>query len=367
MKKLLLIFPLFVLTVGCANNKPNKNESTDYFKQYYEEVTDPEGEYSFINLFDKNGNRFNVEFLYEPHFQFGLRIVEYAISPIFHYPNEGVFANDYESVTFTLAESGSDLFTAGEYVLTHTVSKGKESFTLKANNKTYALTTTPKEPPILFNVGLIGEFAYVVDENKKFSLIVSADAFGETYTLEVSLEEGELEFNGNVTTINEKSIEFNVIGSSSGEYVAINKVASFTYDDTQADGEHWYFSQEGHTYEMTYIEEEEPPVTHDGYFYNNFVTVSNSDFSMAITSLAFGDAAVMVTINELGEGGKQNIPTYFLIGDNGDSLTNMQAIMGNTVFEPSSTYKFVHSVNNEVDQIVLYKDNQLLYSNLVIS
>ena len=367
MKKLLLIFPLFVLTVGCANNKSNKNESTDYFKQYYEEVTDPEGEYSFINLFDKNGNRFNVEFLYEPHFHFGLRIVEYAVSPIFHYPNEGVFSGDYEKVTFTLAESGSDLFTAGEYVLTHKVSKGKESFTLKANNKTYALTTTPKEPPIIFNVGLLGSFTYIENEEEKFYLDVSADAFDETYTLDVSLQEGESEFKGTIFNINDKMIEFNVSGESNGEYIEVNTNASFMYDDSREDGEHWYFSQEGHIYEMTYIEEEEPPVTHDGYFYNNFVTVSNSDFSMSITSLAFGDAAVMVTINELGEGGKQNIPTYFLIGDNGDSLSNMQAIMGNTIFEPSSTYKFVHSVNNAVDQIVLYKDSQLLYSNLVIS
>ena len=366
MKKTLLIFPLFVLTIGCAGNKSNKNESTDYFKPCFEEVADSEQEYSFMNFYDKDGNRFNVEFLYEPHFHFGLRIVEYAICPIYHYPNEGVFSQDYEKVTFTLADSNSELFTAGEYVLSHKVRNGKESFSLKANDKTYALTTTPKEPPILFNVGLIGEFAFVQGGEKKFELEVSADGSEEAYTLDVSLKEGELEFECEITATGEKTVEFSINGASNGSYIFVNKTALFIYDDTQADGEHWYFRHNNQTYEMTYANEEIPPVTHDGYFYNNFVTISNSDFSMKINMLTFGDTCVMVKIDELGEGGRLNISTYFQIGDNGDSITNLQNIVGNTVFTTGNSYKFVHSVDEEIDKIVLYKNDQLLFSNLVI-
>ena len=103
-----------------------------------------------------------------------------------------------------------------------------------------------------------------------------------------------------------------------------------------------------------------------GFFYNNMYYISNSDFNFKM-NMKMGELAVQVIINELVDGGKSNITTYFNIGDDGDSLTSAQNISGNAIFTSGNTYKFVHTVSNETDKIDLYKNNALLYSDLSFS
>ena len=366
MKKSLLFIPLIVLTIGCSNNKQSSNESKDYFKEYYEQVTDPaHDEFSFIQFFDAKANRFNVQFIYEPHFHFGLKITEYAATSYYWYPSEGEFSSDYESMTCTLVGSSSELFKEGEYILSHKLNNGKDSFSLKAANKTYQLTTEYKESPINFNPGLLGTFAYMVDDEPVFSMEVEADAVDNNYVLSIGLEEGDLVFEAINIEPRGNVVEFTLSGTENGTYLSNQLNCIFDYIDENVEEEMWILTSGQTNYVMTYIEEGHEEEKKEGYFYNNYVSVSNNDFSLQMMNF-MGTDVVSVIINELQEGGKKDIQTFFSIGDNGDSLTNLQGIAGNLVFTTGNTYKFVHSVANGNDKIDLYKNGSLLYSNLEI-
>ena len=351
---------------SCINGQAQP-VSKDYFKGYEEQVVDPEGEYSFMQLYDVADNHFNVVFLYEPHFHYNLKITEYAVNPKIHYPNEGVFSKDYEKITFTLVSSDSELFPSGTYTLNHHLKNGKDAFSLKVNNKTYQLTKEEKESPIHYDPGVLGSFAYMVEDEKKFTMDVDVDVVDGLYFVYIVLKEGNLTFDAIDVEELGKEIRFTLSGNADGTYLANEMTASFVYHDENVEEETWELELNTTIYEMTYIQDGPEPVILEGYFYNNFVTVSNSEFSMQIVSLALGDTAVTVLINELAEGGRKNIQTFFLIGDEGDSLTNLQGIVGNTVFQSGNTYKFVHSIVNESDKIDLYKNGVIFYSDLAIS
>ena len=210
MKKLLLAVSAISLLVSCGSAAPKKENYDHYFQRFFEKVKNPEKEYHFLDLYDAEDNRFKVEFLYEPHFHFGLKITEYAIYTVYHYPDEGIFSDDYEQVSFELVASESTLFPAGVYVLSHTLEDGQNKFSLQANTITYELTTTPKEDPVGFDSGLLGDFSYYVNDDKAFDMSVTAEKVDTTYNLYVSLTEGELEFEATNIKRNGKSISFNI-------------------------------------------------------------------------------------------------------------------------------------------------------------
>ena len=369
MKRLLLLLPLVALAVSCSSNKnsnKNNNNSGNYFKQYYDQVVDSETEYSFMHFYDVSENRFNIEFLYEPHFHFGLKIEQYAVIPFYIYPDEGEFSEDYESVTFTLVDSDSELFPAVKYVLSHKILNGSDSFSLKANRITYGLTTTPKQSPIAYDPGVLGQFAYIVEDDTKFTLKVTSEEHFGSYYMHMYFTEGNLYIEALSLTIRGKLIIFTLGGHSDGEYLKAEAEGTFEYINENVEEESWILTIGEAQYQMTYIEEEHEQVS-TGYFYNNLVTISNSRFSMKIMSLAFGGSAVQVAINELGEGGRQNISTFFDIGDDGESLTNRQNIVGNTVFTTGNSYVFRHYINGGQDRIDLFRNDDLFFTNLTIT
>lgn len=365
MKRLLLAVSAISLLVGCGSTSKKQENYDHYFQRFFDRVKNPEKEYHFLDLYDAEDNRFKVEFLYEPHFHFGLKITEYAIYSVYHYPDEGVFSDDFERVTFELVESESAMFPAGIYVLSHTLEEGKNKFSLQANTITYELTTTKKDDPVGFDSGILGDYSYYVDDNKAFGMSVTAEKVDNTYNLYVSLEEDELEFEATNIKKNGKIINFTISGNQNGTYLKNGASAKFEYKDEGVEEETWILTLGNKKYYMEYGEGGHvDPKT--GFFYDNMYIVSNSDFSLKM-NMKIGELAVQVIINELVEGGKPNITTYFNIGDNGNSLTSAQNITGNMIFTSGNTYKFVHTVSNETDKIDLYKNGTLLYSNLTFS
>ena len=361
MKKLLLAVSAISLLVSCGTT--SKKENYDhYFKRFFDKVKNTEKEYHFLDLYDAEDNRFKVEFLYEPHFHFGLKITEYAIYTIYHYPDEGVFSSDYEQVTFELVASESALFPAGIYVFSHTLEDGQNKFSLQASTITYELTTTPKEDPVGFDSGLLGDFSYYKNDTKAFGMSVTAEKVDNTYNLYVSLSEGDLEFEAAGIKKNGKNISFTVSGNQNGTYLKNGTSAKFEYKDEDVEEETWILTLGSKKYYMEYGDEPHvDPKT--GFFYDNMYLISNDDFTFKM-NMRMGELAVQVIINELVEGGKNNITTFFNIGDDGNSLTSAQGITGNVIFTAGNTYKFTHTKISDVDKIDLYKNDTLLYSNL---
>lgn len=365
MKRILLAASAISLLVGCGISPKKPVSYENYFQRFFDKVKDSEKEYHFLDLYDAEENRFKVEFLYEPHFHFGLKITEYDIYTVYHYPDEGVFSDDYEQVTFELVSSESTLFPAGIYVLSHVYEDGENKFSLLAGTINYELTTTKKDDPVGFDSGLLGDFSYYNNDQKAFAMNVSAEKENDTYNIYVSFDEGDLHFEATDIKRNGKIINFTISGKQNGTYLKNGTNAKFEYKDENVEEETWILTLGSKKYYMEYGEGgHTDPKT--GFFYDGMYLISNDDFSLQM-NMRMGELAVQVIINELGEGGKKNISTFFNIGDNGDSLTSAQNISGNLVFTTGNTYKFVHSVSNETDKIDLYKNNTLLYSNLTFS
>ena len=363
MKKLLLAVSAISLLVSCGTSTAKKENYDHYFKRFFDRVKNTEKEYHFLDLYDAEDNRFKVEFLYEPHFHFGLKITEYAIYTVYHYPDEGVFSDDYEQVTFELVASESALFPAGIYVLSHTLEEGKNHFTLQASTITYELTTTAKEDPVGFDSGVLGEFAYYDNNDQEaFTLTVGAEKVNKDYILEITLQEGELLYGVTGIAKKDKIIEFTLVGSPNGTYLKNGTKAKFEYKIDGVEEETWILTLGNKKYYMDYADggHTEPKV---GFFYDNMFLISNSDFSLRM-NFRMGELAVQVIINELTEGGRTNFTTFFNIAEEGDALVSSQDISGNVIFTTGNTYKFVHTNIDDVDKVDLYKNDTLLYSNL---
>ena len=72
-------------------------------------------------------------------------------------------------------------------------------------------------------------------------------------------------------------------------------------------------------------------------------------------------------LDELKEGGKKDMYVLFSVVDEGESLINEQGLTGNLVFTANSVVKITHTLKDNKDKIDLYKNNELLYENLLIS
>ena len=247
----------------------------------------------------------------------------------------------------------------GSYTLYHSLVNDKDSFKLKAADVEYQLTTTEKNPPIHIDGDLVGSFSYKINNEEKFSLKSEVSSKEEGLVSTITLKEGNTDFTTSNLSFSDDSVTFKVESSSSGNYIKGGVSYTFSYSEEQ---DKWTLTDSTNTYELEKKNERE---TKEGYFYNNFIKASNEHISMTIKS-EVGMNKRYVCLSELDEGGKKNIWTFFVISNNGDSLTNENNITGNIIFTSGSSFEFRHSVNNGVDKIDFYKDNQLLYSNLTI-
>ena len=355
MKKFALLLLLPIL-VGCGDNPtPSSN---GYFKQYKDQVTDLEKEYSFITLYDgvENQSRFSLEFLYEPHFHFGLKITEYAVQPVIHYPNEGIFSNDYESVTFTLVNSTSALFPKGKYVLSHYLDNEIDQFRLTCGNTVYPLTSEKKKSPYKLNPGLYGKFEYQVNEEALFEIKVEESNDTEVI---VSLKENEKEFTASEYSMLGDELDFKIIGNSDGTYLKNNTLAKFIYNDEGTEEEMWTLYLGSVSYHLTYIHIDPVDPT-EGYFRNNKVILSNNSFSCELVNVMGGLGwQVKLTV------GEKSIYTFFTISDDGESLSS-SGINLTPVFEASNTYRFTHYLEGTTDKVDLFKNDVIYYQDLTI-
>lgn len=344
---ILLFVPLIVSCVSPSENK------SGFFKQYVETVEkDKTKEYSFFTLYDNESNRFSLTFGYGLHFFYEIKIVEYDLTDWYHYPNEGVFADDYESVTFNLdARSESELFVDGKYVLSHEIKNNEDVFFLSFNDEIISLTKEPKISPKYINPNLVGDFTY----EDKFDISISVGSLKDKRPVNVSLIENETNYATSNYVINDNSMDF-VINGENGTYITEGN-ATLSYASNQVT-----LINNENTYLLTKKEQKG-----DSYFGNEELTAtfSNEYVSITLGSLV-GSNRRFLNLNELKEGGKKNIYALFAIEDDGDTLKNEQNLSGNLVFTSNSTIKLVHSIKNNKDKIDLYKDNVLLYENLNI-
>ena len=352
---LLLLLPLFV---GCAStNGATPSSQNGYFKQFEEQVEVAEREYTFIELYDGSLNRFQVSFIYDLHFGYSLRIVEYDLFDWYHAPNEGVFANDYESITFEFSDlSSSDLFKRGEYTLYHSLVNGKDSFKLKAVDIEYPLTTTKKDAPVHINGNLVGTFLY----EDKFSITSQVSTKEEGLKSTILLTEEDKEFTTSNLVFNDASVSFATTGSQDGEYIKDGGSYTFSYNENN---ETWKLVSGSNEYNLAKKDEEKP--TKEGYFYSNLVKTSNAHVVIDILN-ELGEERRQVLLSELDPGGKANFAAFLLISNNGESLVNEQSLSGKLIFTSDASIELRHSTINNIDKFELYRNNQLLYDDLVI-
>ena len=360
MKKKLLLLLTLPLIIGCSAPKKDDDTTTKdgYFKQFEERVNESEQEYSFISLYDDISNRFKVEFIYDLHFGFSLKITEYDLFDWYHAPNEGEFASDYESVIFTFSdESSSDLFKKGKYVLYHSLINNIDSFKLLAVDTEYKLTTTSKDAPIHINGDLVGKFVYQENNEDIFTLesIVSSKEDGLKST--ITLKEGDIEFTTTNLSFKSASTTFTLNADKDGGYLKSNTTYTFKYIENT---ETWQLSNKRDTYNLIKLEEEKEEK--DGYFYKKISRMYNDHFTLDIESNV-GEDRRFVILSELDEGGKTCFSAFFEIKNDGESLVNMNSLSGKIIFTSGATIEFKH----EDDQVKLYKDNTLLFDDIAVT
>ena len=363
MKRKVFVLSLIPFLIGCASSGGNSNPegSTGYFKQFEEQVEASEREYTFIELYDAEQNRFQVSFIYDLHFGYSLRIVEYDLFDWYHAPNEGKFSNDYESVIFEFTDfSSSSLFKRGEYILYHSIVNEKDSFKLKAVDIEYNLTTTKKDTPIHINGDLVGTFVYKQNNEELFSIKSEVSSKEEGLVSTITLKEENKEFSTSNLTFGGASVTFIAHGNQDGEYIKDGVSYVFSYNEST---ETWKLKADNNEYALEKKDEEKP--TKDGYFYTHLVKVSNSHVVINILN-ELGEDRRHVQLSELDQGGKSNFTAFFYIDNNGESLINQQSLSGNIIFTSDASIELRHSVVNNADKIDLYRNNQLLYDDLVI-
>ena len=360
MKKVLLLLSLPLL-FSCADSKKSEPYTGQYFKKYYDKVEqDSSREYSFLTLYDAEDNRFSVTFGYGLHFFYELKITEYDINDWYHSPNEGVFAEDYESVSFTFnAASESELFPDGTYILSHQYVENKHAFTLSVNGNVLPLTTQKKTRPTFINDGLIGEFSYKENNQIAFTLSCDVGPLSRKRPVIITLKEGELSFGASTIIVKSSSVSFTIGGDYEGQYVKFGS-ASLSVDSA----EQVTLKIGRKSYKLT---KESGPVQ-SSYFgdENNHSTYSNKYVSMTLSNL-MGTSFRYIQLSELQEGGRKDWFVLFNILDEGNRLTNKQSLGGNLIFTSDSTVSLVHSVVNDHDKVDLYKDGILLYESLIIT
>ncbi len=347
------LLSLIPLLTSCFNTP--STTKTNYFKQYEDIVSkNPNGEYSFITLYDESDNRFSLTFGYGDHFHYEIKITEYDLTYNYIYPNEGKFSEDYESITFELdVKSESELFPDGNYTLKHEYKDNDDDFVLDVNGEEIKLTKEAKTPAKYINPNLVGDFIY----EDYFSLSVTVSSLKTHREVSVSLKENDLTFVGENFVINDNNLPFKIKGDKDGSYIKLGdallyyslNVVNLKIGDT--------------TYKLTRKQKEAT-----SYFLNKDLeaTFSNEYISITVSSL-LGDKRRYLKLDELKEGGKKDMYVLFSVVDEGESLINEQGLTGNLVFTPNSVVKITHTLKENKDKIDLYKNNELLYENLLIS
>ena len=360
MNKIFLIFATIPVFSFCSNIPPVEKYDGEYFKQFEERVDgDNTKEYSFFTLYDGEANRFELTFGYGLHFFYEIQITEYDMDDWYYSPNEGVFSEDYESITFTLdAKSKSELFPDGTYVLTHAWVYNKHTFTLTVNDEVFSLTTKKNNRPHYISSDLVGSFDYKVNNSIKFTLNVDVTSLADNRRVSVSLSEGDKNFTGSNIVYSTAYISFDVVGSSSGELIKTGS-GKLEYKN-----EKYTFTNNRQSYSMTKKGDQgSTSYLNDP---NNNSTFSNEHVSIKLGMLLGKDYRYLV-LSELDEGGRQNMQVLFRFEDENESLINDQRANGNLIFTSGKQIKITHTLENENHKIRLFIDNELLYDNLVIS
>ena len=364
MKKSVLAL-LFIPFLFSCSNKGSSDEG--FFKRFKDQIDNKEEEVTFLNLFDSISNLYSVDFYYDLHIGFSLKITEYDLLDYYYYPNEGVFSDDFESVTFQLSDrNDSELFPAGTYVLEHKLVNKADSFTLKVSNVTdnltYNLTTTHKDAPIHIDINLVGTFDYKVNDETMFTIYSKVGSKADGFPSTITLNEGDKEFNASNYHFSNSEVTFDISGTSDGTYIKRTNNVSIKYSES-SDSCKLILGNDNYPL----VKRDEGPIGKEGFFYNNALRLSNEYFTMEMKS-EVGTERRYYSISELDEGGRKNMVVLFRIYNQGETLRNDQGFNGYTIFSgvTSDTLEFRHRVENDADIVDVYRNNSLLYSNLTI-
>ena len=350
MKRRLAILSIIPFLFSCSSF------GGEYFKYVEEKLqNEGKGEYSFLQLYDNELNRFSVEFVYDLHFGLSLKIVEYDDQDIYIYPNEGEISKNYEKVTFNNdSYDSSELFPRGEYVLSHSFKYGKDNFSLLAADINYSLTLDKKDKPLFLDKDLIGKYH---DEENKFSLEVNRSSKKNGMITSIILKEENKTYIGADFTYGNDQVEFNIKGDEDGEYIK-NGSAALTYD---MESEEYIFTVGSFDYVILKNKEDE---NEKGFFHTGFFKVFNEHLSIELVNY-IGDSKAQLKLEELDEGGAMIIAFFDLL-DNGETLKNTQELDGKLIFLKNNKYELKHTIVDDKDQVDLYKNEELLYQNLTI-
>ena len=350
MKKSLILLSIIPFLFSC------RSFGEGYFEYVEEKLqNEGEGEYSFLHLYDKALNRFNVEFMYDLHFGLSLKIVEYDDQDIYIYPNEGKISKNYEQVTFTnTACDSSELFPRGEYTLSHKYKFGKDTFNLLAVDINYSLTLDKKEKPSFLDKELIGKYH---DEENNISIEVNRSSKKNGLVTSIILKEGNKTYIGTDFIFSDDQVEFKIKGDKDGEYIK-NGSAALTYDSSSNE---YILTIGNFDYVVLKVKEDEGE---KGFFQKGYFKVSNSHLSIEFINY-FGESKVQLKLEELDEGGSI-VVAFFDILDDGESLKNTQELDGKLIFTKGNEYTLKHSLVGERDKVDLYKNDTLLYQDLII-
>jgi hypothetical protein len=152
-------------------------------------------------------------------------------------------------------------------------------------------------------------------------------------------------------------VSFTINGSTDGEYIK-RGIATLTKNSKDI-----VLKINNETYPLTLNNKQEVSYFNDE---NNNSTFSNEFVSITLGNMV-GSEYRFVKLSELQEGGKKDSQILFKIIDDGEAVVNSQVLNGTLIFTAGSQVKIVHSNKQGKDQIDLYKNNELLYSNLTIS
>ena len=361
-KRYLLLLPLISLVASCGSHS-NGNKAP-YFQHIADMVESGiNEEITFDTFYDKVDNRFNVTFHYDLHFGLALKVEEYDLwNNIFHI-NEGVINEGYESITFTYSGlETSDLFTRGEYVLSHELVNNIDKFSLITPTSTLSLTKQSKEPPHYIDKGLVGEFEY----EDYFSIRIDVGEKSEHYPVTITLWEGDNTFSGANITNNGMTTSFNITGDSDGEYIKKNTQASISYIE---ENDSYILTISNVTYVLVKTKGiDDHSDNNDNFFFNHVGTLSLSclDFKVSITS-KMGNDYIYLLFNELVDNGNPSFVCLFAMEE--DTIYNFQNITNsnNKIFINHDKYVFKHYLDNNVDKVDLYFDGVLTYQDLTIT
>lgn len=362
LKYCLIVIATSLLLSACGGEPPYKSQ---VYKSIADELAIGVTEEKIYNTYyDNDDNRFYVELYYDLHLGLSLRIEEYDLRSFIFYPNEGVVSDDYESITFKYsAMEKSDLFSRGDYVLSHNVYNNKDVYTLSNSGKTYVLTETKKDNPRYILEDLVGEFAYIENEESLFTMTVEVGEKEEHYPVSISMVDGDKTFTCTHIINYDDHSTFDIEGEASGDYIKVANDASFTYNE----GAETYILQfEDRNYSLTKTKGRDDPVGLSNYFVTNSgkIKVVSNDFEVTISNSTGDGRTVFLLFKELVSDGNPNFWCWFEVIDE-ETITNVSAITNknNKVFTGHDTYTFKHKVENDIDVVDVYFDNVLTYSN----